>query len=91
MSGAPKKKRKPAALRVCASCEWIFKGGVECPKCQFGSYGARYVYGAAAYRYALTQEPWRENKLASYALKLDAEIRAAQPSKGGKHGALFLL
>lgn len=34
-----------AKLRVCASCEWIFNNGVGCPKCQFGSYGAHYVYG----------------------------------------------
>jgi len=51
---------KTAKLRTCASCEWIFKmkdNDPTCPKCQFGSYGARYVYGNIAYRYAKTQEP----------------------------------
>lgn len=63
-----------AKLRVCASCEWIFKEGVECPKCQFGSYGAHYVYGRNAYRYALSQKPWYDKKLASYSFKLIQEI-----------------
>lgn len=46
---------KNTRLCTCASCEWIFTldqqhptlGG--CPKCGFGYYGARYVYGAKAY------------------------------------------
>lgn len=62
--------KKPAALRVCASCEWIFKTGVECPQCQFGSYGAYYVYGKRAYRYAVTQKPWYERKMADHSFKL---------------------
>lgn len=52
-----------AALRCCASCCWIFKnkkhpttGG--CPKCGWPSYGARYVFGARAYRFAISQQPW---------------------------------
>lgn len=66
--------RRLASLRTCASCEWIFRDGVECPKCGFGSYGARYVYGPAAYRHALTQRPWKEKKVAGYASALDEEI-----------------
>lgn len=61
---------KTAKLRVCASCEWIFNKGVGCPKCHFSSYGAHYVYGRAAYRYAKTQKPWLENKLAKKQIEL---------------------
>jgi len=64
-------------LRVCASCEWIFKtGDVTCPKCQFGSYGARRVYGQRAYQHAKTQVPWKQKKLNVFQYKLDAEIKA---------------
>jgi len=63
-----------AKLRVCASCEWIFEGDMACPKCDFGSYGARYVYGNKAYRYKLTQRPWFDKKIATYAVKLNHEI-----------------
>lgn len=64
-----------AKLRVCASCEWIFNTGVECPKCQFGSYGAHSVYGNNAYRYAKTQKPWFDRKMADHAFKLLQEIK----------------
>lgn len=64
-----------AKLRVCASCEWIFNTGVGCPKCQFGSYGAHSVYGNNAYRYAKTQKPWFDRKMADYAFKLIQEIK----------------
>jgi hypothetical protein len=67
-----------AKLRACGSCEWIFSAkvhGTGCPKCLFGSYAARHVYGNRCYRYAKTQEPWRNGQLAKHALKLDAEIR----------------
>lgn len=70
-----------AKLRVCASCEWIFSEGVECPKCQFGSYGAHYVYGRNAYRYAESQKPWLERKLADCRLKLINEIKDSKPVK----------
>ncbi|WP_338561809.1 hypothetical protein VRC60_05860 [Erwinia sp. E_sp_B04_7] len=70
-----------AKLRVCASCEWIFSGGVGCPKCQFGSYGARYVYGNKAYRYAISQKPWLEKKMSDYAFKLHQEINASKPKQ----------
>lgn len=66
--------RKPAKLRVCASCEWIFNDGVECPKCQFGSYGARFVYGEKCYSYFKTQEPWFDNKMAAYSSALFKQI-----------------
>jgi len=70
-------QRKPK-LRCCASCQWIFRNGVECPKCGFGSYGARYVFGDAAYRYEISQKPWFEAKLASYSSSLYAQIRENQ-------------
>lgn len=67
---------KLATLRVCMSCEWIFKlpapGG--CPKCQWGHYGARFVYGNRAYRYARTQQPWFDRKIADYSVQLQREI-----------------
>lgn len=69
---------KAAKLRVCASCEWIFTGHDACPKCGFGHYGARYVYGDKAYVYAKTQKPWFDKKLADYGAKLSNEIREDQ-------------
>lgn len=63
-----------AKLRVCASCEWIFTRGTGCPKCQFGSYGAHYVYGNKAYNYAKSQKPWFDRKMADYSVKLLQEI-----------------
>ena len=68
--------RKPAKLRVCASCEWIFNDGVECPKCQFGSYGARFVYGEKCYSYFKTQKPWFDKNMSSYAGALFKQINA---------------
>lgn len=69
-------KQKDAKLRVCASCEWIFKlnGDDGCPKCGFAHYGARYVYGNKAYRYAVTQQAWFDKKMSDYAHKLWQEI-----------------
>ncbi len=70
-------KNKNAVLRVCASCEWIFKAvnnNWHCPKCGFGSYGARYVYGESAYQYAKTQKPWKMRKMNAYESLLDSEI-----------------
>lgn len=70
---------KSAVLRVCASCEWVFrieKGHHRsCPSCGFNAtYGARYVYGDSAYIHELNQSPWREKKLSAYAAKLDLTI-----------------
>jgi len=68
---------KYAKLRVCASCEWMFKISKEdqvCPKCNFASYGARYAYGNACYRFAVNQKPWMDKKMADYATKLYEEI-----------------
>lgn len=74
-------------LRVCASCEWIFKtterdeegfageSPFTCPKCGFGSYGARSVYGDSCYRLAKTQENWKSRKLDRYEHDLDEEIK----------------
>lgn len=71
-----------AKLRVCASCEWIFKvDGPDyqgCPKCHFAHYSARYVYGNAAYRYAKTQKPWYDKKMSALSIELFLEIRASQ-------------
>lgn len=67
-----------AVLRVCASCEWVFRSPSAndgCPECGFGHYGARYVYGDKAYQYERTQEPWIQKQI----LKLREYIRV-----GGK-------
>jgi hypothetical protein len=70
---------RKAQLRVCASCEWIFKGfDRECPQCGFAHYGAHRVYGNKAYRYAESQEPWVERKLSEYVDQLRKEIRNEQ-------------
>lgn len=68
-------------LMVCASCEWLFDEGNECPKCGFGSYGARYVYGDNCYRYRKTQWPWFDKKMSDYENKLRAEIRQSWKSR----------
>lgn len=75
-----KTRQRSAKLRVCASCEWIYKiNNIEddrgCPKCGFATYGARFVYGDKAYRYAKTQKPWLDRKLSDYETKLRQEIR----------------
>lgn len=75
---------KPLApLRVCASCEWIFllPAPDGCPKCQFGHYAARFVYGKRAYRYAVTQQPWFDKKVERYKMALRAEIAATNPPR----------
>ena len=66
-----------ANLRTCASCEFIYKleHSEGCPKCDFGSYGARSVYGDKAYRYAVTQEPWLEKQMDRFRSELYGEIR----------------
>lgn len=69
---------KTARLRVCASCEWIFKEPNimdVCPKCGFAHYGARWVYGNKYYRYAETQQPWIDKKLTDYTHKLLNEVK----------------
>ena len=75
-----------ANLRVCMSCEWIYlkedsrnEEGEDCgcPKCNWPSYGARFVYGDKAYRYAITQKPWFDKKMADLACKLHSEINKA--------------
>jgi len=76
-------KRNQAKLRVCASCEWIFLENEKtknkgCPKCGFASYGARFVYGKAAYRYKLNQQPWVRKKLGDYMMSLLKEIESSR-------------
>lgn len=73
-----------AKLRCCASCEWIYEGSQDCPKCGFGSYGARFVYGSKAYRYKLSQEPWKRRKVNAYLVKLQDEINAERKGNQGE-------
>ena len=80
-----------ANLRVCASCEWIYKGVRDCPKCGFGSYGARYVYGNKAYAYAKTQEPWIERKIAAYHMELWKEIQETNENNSKSQSRLTFI
>jgi hypothetical protein len=74
--GEKRSPQQKAELRVCASCEWIFKGAeLPCPKCGFATYGARFVYGNKAYAFAITQKPWMEKRVESYKRTLLAEIQ----------------
>jgi hypothetical protein len=70
------KSKQFANLRVCASCEWIFKYSdySTCPKCDFAHYSAFYVYRRNAYRYEKTQIPWKQKKMFYYESILDKEI-----------------
>jgi len=75
-----------AKLRVCASCEWIFKENEKtfedgCPKCGFVHYPARYVYGRKAYAYSKSQYPWKEKKMTDYSIQLDKEIKESRHEK----------
>jgi hypothetical protein len=75
------KKRRPITeYRVCASCEWIFRDVLTgCPKCDFVTYSAHYVYGKRAYRYVKTQEPYFKKKVSDFACKLLNEIEKTNP------------
>jgi len=72
-------KSNQADLRICASCEWIFRlsdtDDQTCPKCGFGHYGARYVYGDKVYKYKINQKPWLDKKMFQYKSKLLDEIK----------------
>lgn len=74
-------------LRVCASCEWIFspkRHGIVCPLCGFGSYTAYYVYRNKAYKYKITQEPWKTKKIDKYTFKLDKKIKQSREKSEGR-------
>lgn len=86
--------QKNAKLRVCASCQWIFSTDTpnqtpECPKCMFGSYGARFVYGDKAYTYQHTQEPWLKDKVFDYRMKLYKEIKETNESVSPRKNKLI--
>lgn len=64
-------------LRSCGKCEWIFivkNPDVGCPKCGFGHFGARSLYGNRTIRYFRTQNPWFDRKMGDYAVQLQREI-----------------
>ena len=63
-----------AVLRVCASCEWIFKDQKSCPMCGFAHYSAYHTYGKRAYEYAKTQKPWMHNKVDKFKAELQEII-----------------
>ena len=68
--------QRHAKLRVCASCEWIFKKLESCPQCGFAHYGARFVYGNSCYKYAVTQKPWFDKRMGHYQLTLMKKIHS---------------
>lgn len=86
MSTINPSRQQRAKLRCCASCEWIYTNddavsdvngrGTRsgCPKCGFASYGARFVHGAKAYRFAITQGPWERRRVARFRYELREEI-----------------
>jgi hypothetical protein len=76
-----KQNFKNAKLRVCASCEWIFKDYAECPKCSFAYYTAHYVYGKKAYQYAITQQPWIDKQLSSFLSELYSQVAGTNQFK----------
>lgn len=72
-----------ANLRVCMSCEWIWKEDGPrpdtghddgCPMCGFGHYGAYFAYGRKAYSYAKTQKPWKDQKMSKASERYDRII-----------------
>jgi len=74
-----KSQQQRAKVRCCMSCEWIYKGPGECPKCGWASYGGRFIFGNKVYRHLKTQEPWCNRKLSDYASQLEREIRESVP------------
>lgn len=87
-----KSPQQRAKLRTCASCEWIYEGEMPCPKCEFVSYGARFVYGDKAYTYKRTQEPWMNRKISNYTVGLLREINMSPYSQEKKEkDSLFKL
>lgn len=76
-----KSPQQRAKLRCCASCEWIYEGANDCPKCHFASYGARFIYGDKCYKFKVTQEPWMNRKLSDYQVKLLDEIEKSVTKK----------
>jgi hypothetical protein len=66
---------RKANLRCCCHCQWIYTGlNKGCPKCEWPSYSARYVFGNKAYKFSVTQEPWLEDRMTDYRMKLLKEI-----------------
>lgn len=66
---------KNAVLRVCMSCEWIYKSDGSCPLCDWPSYGAHSVYGNQAYEYHKNQTQWKQKKLDQYESELNRFIK----------------
>jgi hypothetical protein len=66
--------QRHAKLRVCASCEWIFRNSTSCPKCGFAHYGARHVYGNKCYNFEKTQVPWINRKVDNYICELQEQV-----------------
>lgn len=82
--------QKSAALRICASCEWVFErprepdgapGRIGCPQCGFASYGARWVLGHSCYRVKRTQERWLKRNLDAYESELRQQIGTANAER----------
>jgi len=66
---------RPALLRVCGKCSWIWEWEDEnkktvCPICKHWnfthSYSAHSQYGRLAYKFKFTQEPWIDKKVNAF-------------------------
>lgn len=76
-------KQGKALLRICASCEFIFRWKQrtvveDCPLCGFGSYSARWVLGTSCYRQEKTQQVWRERQHNALDMLLDDRIQSVR-------------
>lgn len=75
---------KKANLRICASCELIYKNTEHeiCPYCGFGaSYGARWAVGDRCYREYITRKNWKKKVSYSFILKIEKMMldKSAEP------------
>jgi hypothetical protein len=76
-----------ARLRVCASCEFVYKAppfnATYCPMCGFGSYSAHWVYGKKAYKYEKTQQPYIDKQVSKFVDELQTCIAAKKEAANG--------
>lgn len=97
IQNAERRRKMQPVLRVCGLCEWIFRSKVEdgityleCPKCGFGSFSARYVYGTKCYGYEKNQAPWLTKKILDYEAELKKIIDANKREMKKEEKAVIL-
>ena len=73
-----KKKGRPLDLKVCLNCDWFFRisktNSDRCPRCHSKSEDAFRVYADNGYKYAKTQERWRDRLLEHFNQELLRQI-----------------